>query len=178
MKNLWLLVFFFVPVFLFPQYLTPGDIDIFFNTENMEAFGEGMGEDIKALAMPGLLSYSMSLKNIMEDFDSLLDNSMTDREYNRFKRRYRRFMNLKNIPGAFERGFMRMGLGSGGHQKFWTMTFGTLLVVREGEGALSEDTRLKVMDLVGGEDMAIILNREEDIKRFREAGGADSITGR
>jgi hypothetical protein len=177
MKNIWLLVFFFVPVFLFSQYLIPGDIDIFFNTENMEKFGEGMGEDIKAIEMPGLLSYSMSVKKIMEDFLELFDNTMTDREYNQFKRTYQRFMNLRRIPGAFERGFTRMGLDSRGHQKFWTMTFGALLVVREGEGAVSEDTRLRVMDLVGGEDMEIILNRKEDIKRFR-GGGADSITGR
>jgi hypothetical protein len=170
MKKSWLLVFFFVPVFLFPQYLRPGDIDIFFNTENMEEFGEGMGEDIKMLEIPGLLSYSMSVKEVMEGLTSLLDNTMTDKEYTKFKTTYQRFMNLRRIPGAFERGFNRMGLDSGGHQKFWTMTFGTLFVIKEGEGAFSEGMMLKVMDLVGEEDMEIILNRKVDIKEFNERG--------
>jgi hypothetical protein len=178
MKNLWLVGFFFVPVFLFPQYLTSGDIDIFFNTENMEEFGEGVGEDIKMLEIPGLLSYSMSLKNIMEDLERLLDNTMTDREYTRFKTAYRRFMNLKNIPAPFERGFARMGLGSGAHQKFWTMTFGTLFVVKEGDGAFSGGMRLKAVDLMGEEDMAIIMNRKADIRKFNEAGrrGPEVVT--
>jgi hypothetical protein len=169
MKNSLLLVFFFVSLSLFPQYLRPGDIDIFFNTENLEEFGDGM-KDIKMYEIPGLLSYSMSLKKITEDFNSLLDNTMTDREYTKFKTDYRRFMNLKGIPGVFERGFTRMGLGSGGHQKFWTMTFGTLFVVREDEGAFPEETRLKAIDLLGEEDMEIILGRKEDIRKFNEGG--------
>jgi hypothetical protein len=160
-----LMILAFIPPLLYPQYLEPGDIDVFINGQ--EDFAIELAEHTKISDMAGWLSFANRMKKIREDFTELFEGKMNEKEFEGFQKTYRSFLDTaRGTPDGFSKGIEKMGFQGNGHQKYWTITFGAMCFDREKENGITEEVWGKVSDLIDRQDLELIKSRMEDIRNM------------
>jgi len=157
-KCLFLSVFVFLSAVLHAQVLEPADVDIFI--KGFSAMDSVTPQDNAVWD-----NYQEQLEEISESFyiwDDGDDFSITDAEFNALKAKYQKFLKTK-VPDELASMFKSMGWNRNGHEKFWTIGFGLMLLMIQEEYDLPGMEKL--LELFHKNDLAIV---KTIVERFKE----------
>ena len=150
----------FFPRALFSQYLEPEDIAIFI--DNYVSIGQahvanGIYDD------PAWDNYHRLGKETLSRIDGISrDSPPGDRDA--LQRLYAEFMNCQ-IPVVLERAYRKAGWKHNGHQKFFAVIYGIILVITEISSVAEDAELLQWMGaIVHKQDAALIRNHLDDLQ--------------
>jgi len=146
-KCLFLGVFVFLSAVLYAQVLEPADADIFIN-------GYSKLDSVEPKDNELWDAYQKQVEEVTAAFYMLGD-------FNNLKTKYQEFLKIK-VPDELTSVFKSMGWNRNGHEKFWTIGFGLMVLMIQEAYDLPE--MAKLLELFHKSDLAIIKTVVEKIK--------------
>jgi len=155
-KCLFLSVFVFLSAVLYAQVLEPGDVDIFIN-------GFLMIDSVEAKDDAVWDTYQEQLEEAVAflytwDYEDGI--SLTDDQVKEIKTKFQKFMKIK-VPDELAGVFKSMGWNRNGHEKYWTIMFGVILLMIQSE--YGSPGTAKLMEVFHNNDVALIKTVVEKI---------------